>query len=288
MQIRCWGARGSIPVSGAEYIRYGGDTACLEIRPAQGKVIVVDSGTGILRLGQCLKSSAEKDINWLFTHTHWDHVLGFPFFEPLFSPQTKINIFGCKRAMGDLSKLLSNVMSPPHFPITFAQIKAELNFKEKCSSPFQLGSVQVESIFLNHPNRGLGFKFTEQGKSAVFLTDNELGYSHPGSLGYEDYLAFCRGADILIHDAEYTEEEYKVTCGWGHSTYTQALELALQAGVKTFILFHHNRSRNDRQLDTLVQDCRKRIAAANQDMQCMAFAQGQLIELVHSPELGWN
>jgi phosphoribosyl 1,2-cyclic phosphodiesterase len=282
MQIKCWGARGSIPVSGPEYVRYGGDTPCLEIRPKHGNVIVVDSGTGILRLGQKLISGGEREIDWLFTHTHWDHILGFPFFEPLFWADSSINIYGCNRAMGDLSKLLKNTMRAPHFPITFSEIKAKLNFEERCLSPFKLGSLEVETIFLNHPNRGLGFKFREEDKTLVFLTDNELGYSHPGSLSYESYLDFCQGVDVLIHDAEYTEKEYENTCGWGHSTYTQALELALRAKVKTFALYHHNRNRSDRDIDSLVQDCHQRITAAGQDMQCMALAQGQVLESLTS------
>lgn len=279
MIIKCWGARGSIPVSGSGYLKYGGDTPCIEIRTKNGSVLIVDAGTGIRRLGNSLVKRGITACSLLFTHSHWDHIMGFPFFMPVYSKKTRIEIFGCKNAQGSIRKLLSDVMAPPHFPIKFDAVKAELNFQAECSDPFSFDSMTVEQIPLSHPNGGLGFKFTEDGKSFVFLTDNELSFRHHGGLGYEDYLEFSRGANLFIHDAEFTEEEYRKTRRWGHSPYTEALKLALEAKVKRFGLFHHNQERSDGALDAIIEDCRTRVEQYSADMECFGVAQDMEIQL---------
>ncbi|MBZ0155345.1 MAG: MBL fold metallo-hydrolase [Alphaproteobacteria bacterium] len=273
MIVRCWGARGSIPVSGTEYVRYGGDTPCLEIRTKNDEIIIVDAGTGIRRLGNQLLRENRFGVAMVFTHSHWDHILGFPFFKPIYSPKTRIRIFGCPTAQGAIRQLLSDVMSPPHFPVRFDEIKADVTYQGECGGSFSIDSVTVATIPLSHPNRGLGFRFTEDGKSLVFLTDNELSYRHPGGRTYEDYREFSRGADLLIHDAEYTDEEYRKTEAWGHSRYRDALHLALDAGVKRFGLYHHNQDRSDDALDTIVDDCRRIIGEKGAEMECFALTQ---------------
>ena len=137
---------------------------------------------------------------------------------------------------------------------------------------FDIGSVRVIPIAISHPNTGKGYKFIEDGKTFVFLTDNELGFVHSGGLAYEDYLAFCRGADLLIHDAEYTIGEYEQLIEWGHSTYNDALKLAFEAGVKQFGLFHLNQERGDEDMDRIVEDCQRIIASRKSDLQCFAVA----------------
>ncbi|MCP3950781.1 MAG: MBL fold metallo-hydrolase, partial [Desulfobacterales bacterium] len=139
-----------------------------------------------------------------------------------------------------------------------------------CPATFQIGDLIIDPIALSHPNGGAGYKFTENGKTFVFLTDNELGFQHGGGLPPADYLEFARGADLLIHDAEYTDEEYKTTIEWGHSTYTQALDLAIQAGVKQFGLFHLNQDRSDAAMDAIVDKCRKRLNREKVSMDCFA------------------
>lgn len=278
MIIRCFGARGSIAVSGSEYLKYGGDTTCLEIRTRNNKVIVLDAGSGIRRLG--LKLFAEKlfDINMIFTHTHWDHILGFPFFKPLYHPDATINLLGCPTAQGDLKKLISRTMSQPYFPIPFESLLAAINYSDNCAGSFQIDTVSISQINLSHPNLGAGYKFVEDGKTFVFITDNELGYKHRGGRDFDDYAAFAAGADLFFHDAEYTPEEYRTTRTWGHSTYTDATNLALKAGVKKFGLFHHNQNRNDRDQDAIVENCREIIRKNGSGLDC--FAARQLSEIV--------
>lgn len=279
MLIKCWGARGSIPVSGSRYLKYGGDTPCLEIRTKNGAVLIIDAGTGIRRLGNSLIKEGVTACSLIFTHSHWDHIMGFPFFMPLYSKKTRIEIYGCKTAQGSIRKLLADVMAPPHFPIAFDSIKADLSFNEKCGNTFSFDSMTVEQIALSHPNGGLGFKFTEDGKSFVFLTDNELSFRHHGGLVFQDYLEFSSGANLLIHDAEFTEEEYRKTRKWGHSPYTEALKLAVEAKVERFGLFHHNQERSDEALDTIINSCQSQAEQQSADLECFGVAQDMEIKL---------
>ncbi|MFH1982709.1 MAG: MBL fold metallo-hydrolase [Pseudomonadota bacterium] len=279
MRITCWGSRGSIPVSGEQYIRYGGDTTCLEIRTRSNDIIIVDAGTGIRSLGNHLLAEERFSYHFIFTHAHWDHVMGFPFFKPIFYPESRFVMHRCPFASKFVDTVLKKVMSPPNFPVKYSEIKAELVHEDACPLDFEIGSVSITPIPLSHPNGGSGYKFTEDGKSFVFLTDNELGFAHPNGRTREDYLAFCQGADFLIHDAEYTAEEYKNTIEWGHTVYTEALALAMDAGVRQFGLFHLNQERTDDQVDAMVDDCRRIIASAGVDMTCFAVGTGTTVEL---------
>ena len=269
MKIKVWGSRGSIPVSGKEYLKYGGDTTCVEIQSKSGDVIVVDAGTGIRRLGTYLYDEKCYNLNFIITHAHWDHLMGFPFFKPLFFKKFKIRMHRCPYHSKFVETILSKVMAPPYFPVKYEDVTARMTYPDACPMEFDIGSVTVVPIALSHPNGGSGYKFIEDGKSFVFLTDNELGYIHPGGFGFNDYLEFCSEADLLIHDAEYTPQEYMAFMDWGHSVYTDALDLALKAGAKKLGLFHLNQERTDRQMDDIVQDCRTRIADQRSNLECV-------------------
>lgn len=273
MLVRSWGSRGSIPVSGQEYLKYGGDTPCLEVRSRDGQTLIVDSGTGIRRLGKLLSAEGITHFDLCFTHSHWDHIIGFPFFRPIYDAKTFIRLHGCPMTQGNIRDLLAKTMESPYFPVNFGQIAANIQYLGLCQAPFSVGSVSVDTIPISHPNLGLGYKFIEDKRTVVFLTDNELGYQHRGGQSFADYVAFCHGADLLIHDAEYTEDEYLETKTWGHSTYTDALRLALQAEVKAFGLYHHNQWRCDDEIDRLVADCRRLAKKAGRDLDCFAVGQ---------------
>lgn len=279
MLIRCWGARGSIPVSGAEYVAYGGDTTCLEIRTGEDEIIIIDAGSGIRRLGNDLMQGKRRRCHMIFTHAHWDHILGFPFFKPAYQPGTSLLIYGCPIAQDSIKGMISKTMVAPYFPVNFGDLKADISFQETCGSPFVISSVVVTPIPLSHPNGGFGYKFTEDGKSFVFLTDNELSFRHPGGLTLDEYAAYCEKADLLIHDAEFTEEEYQKTRSWGHTEYRDALHLALRAKVKRLGLFHHNQERSDTALEGLVENCRQMIAERAAPLGCFAVSQETEIQL---------
>lgn len=272
MYIKCWGSRGSIPVSGADYIKYGGDTTCMEVRTASNDIIIIDAGTGIRRLGNKLIEDNRCKYNFIFTHAHWDHLMGFPFFKPLYSEKAQFNMYRCPFHTKFVETILPKVMSPPNFPVKYSEIKAHIVYLESDQSEFKIGSVTVTPIPISHPNTGSGYKFTENGKTFIFLTDNELGVVHASGRKYEDYLSFCAGADLLIHDAEYTPEEYESKKEWGHSSYIDTLKLALEAGVDQLGLFHLNQERTDQQMDQIVDTCKKIIAENGRKLECFAVS----------------
>jgi len=279
MKITCWGARGSIAVSGGEYVKYGGDTTCMEITSSNGDVIIIDAGTGMRKLGNKLLANGKRDLALLFTHAHWDHLMGFPFFKPIYMKGTKIGIYGCPYAQRSVQDILAKSMVAPYFPVEFGQLAAEFTTQGVCDAEFSIGSVRVTPIQLSHPNQGLGYRFAEDGKSFVFLTDNELTHRHSGGASYDDYLRFSEGADLLIHDSEYTQEQYKLTKGWGHSVYTDALRLAIEAGVKQFGLFHHNQERTDADLDKIVDDCNRMVREKGAKVHCFGAEAGKELPL---------
>ena len=174
-------------------------------------------------------------------------------------------------------------MEAPYFPIDFNLLKAKFDFR--CERPnmepgnCRLDELEVCPVLLNHPNGGYGYKFTERGKALVFLTDNELSFQHQGGLNREQYAEFCRGVDLLFHDAQYTDEEYRITRGWGHSTYSDTTDLAIEAGVKCLGLFHHDPDHTDDDLDRQVEFCQERIRLAGSAVECFAAAEGMVIEL---------
>ncbi len=269
MYIKCWGSRGAIPVCGPDYLKYGGDTTCLEVRAKSGELVIVDAGTGIRRLGNQLVRENQKEFHFLLTHSHWDHLIGFPFFEPLYR-KSDIYIYRCPFPGNHAEKIVNKLMGPPHFPVRYSDLIAAIRYQTACPYAFWIGSIQVIPIPLSHPHGGSGYKFIEDGKSFIFLTDNELGYTHPGGLRFEGYVNFCKNADLLFHDAEYTPEEYLERIEWGHSTYLNALELAIKAGVKKLGLFHLNRERTDAEMDQIVEKCRGIIHDRNSQLACFA------------------
>ncbi len=279
MFIRCWGSRGSIPVSGKEYIKYGGDTTCLEIRTQSDDIIIVDAGTGIRRLGNDLIKEGRYQYNFILTHGHWDHLMGFPYFKPLFLEHPEIRMHRGPFHKKFMESMFSKVMAPPNFPVRYSDLKAKIVYEERRPEKFEIGSVTVIPIQISHPNTGKGYKFIEDGKSFVFLTDNELGFLHPGGLPASEYMRFCEGADLLMHDAEYTPQEYNLLMEWGHSSYMDVLEMAFKAGVKKLGLFHHNQERTDDEVDEIVEDCHKIIKKRRQDLECFAVGMDMSFEL---------
>lgn len=252
MRIKCWGSRGSISVSGKEYVGYGGDTTCIEVVADSGEIVIVDAGTGIRRLGKSLLERQEKRVYMLLTHCHWDHILGIAFFHPLLRKDTCLivqdRLIGCI----DTKTVLDEVMKDPFFPVRIEDFQADIRFDPALNGEFSIGSLTIDSIPTSHSDGSLGYRFKEGGKTFVFLTDNELGFDHPQSRGRQAYIDFCQGADLLLHDAEYTADEYVRKTGWGHSSVPDVLDLALKAGVTHLGLIHLNQDRTDAQMDDIV------------------------------------
>jgi phosphoribosyl 1,2-cyclic phosphodiesterase len=279
MIITCWGSRGSIPVSGKHYTKYGGDTTCIEVQTKSGETLIIDAGTGIRALGNRLIASGCNAVHLLLTHAHWDHVIGFPFFKPLYSSRNKIILHSGPFTPKGLQKILTYTMTSPHFPVSFSRIHAQLEYRDTPKTSFNVGGLTVTPISISHPNNGYGYKLVEDGKSFVFLTDNELGVVHPKGLSAEAYIDFCTDADLLFHDAEYTGAEYRKTIGWGHSLYTDTLMLAGKARVGAIGLFHLNQDRTDQQMDAMVKSARRWIDKQGYSMECIAVGSGMRFEV---------
>jgi ribonuclease BN (tRNA processing enzyme) len=252
----------------------------MEFVDDKGTVIIIDAGSGIRSLGNELLKRGCKNITLLLTHAHWDHILGFPFFKPLYDSSVEIRVLTCPQLQEDAKSVIDDVMRTPYFPITLKDMPATLHFEDICAEAFQVGEFTVETVPLSHPDGGHGFKISQNDKSAVFLTDNELSLTHPGGLSFDEYAAFAEGADLLIHDAEFTKEEYiGKTRGWGHSHVPDAVSLAMAANAKSFALHHHNQDRSDEGVDALVEEARAVLKENGKDMKCFGLTQTTSIRL---------
>ena len=256
MRIKCWGSRGSVCVSGGQYARYGGDTTCFEVQADSGEIVIIDAGTGIRRLGNLLVQRKIKSCYLLLTHTHWDHIIGLPFFHPLLKADTTVHIQD--RTFGALStkQVIDRMLCMPFYPVGLKDYNADIRFDASLNERFSIGSLDIDMIPTSHSQGSRGYRFTENGRTFVFLTDNELGYPHPQGKKTEEYIAFSKDADLLFHDTEYTDDEYQNKTGWGHSCLSDVLDLSVKAAVDRLGLIHLNQDRTDDQVDAMVDQCR--------------------------------
>ncbi|MFH1123179.1 MAG: MBL fold metallo-hydrolase [Pseudomonadota bacterium] len=257
MRVKFWGTRGSIPVPGKETIQYGGNTTCLEVTLQSGKIVVIDAGTGIRALGDKLAAENERvEVHLLMTHIHWDHVLGFPFFGPIYNPSSKICIDGYHTCMKGLRHTFDNKMGDGFFPVKFDDLKADITYLEELDKGIlEIDGTVIDCIPLQHPQGGFGYRLREGEKTLVFITDNELRDDAWAGRSQKDFIEFCMGADVLIHDAQYTPQEIDDRRDWGHSDFPSTFELAYRAGVKKLILFHHDPTRTDPQVTAICELC---------------------------------
>lgn len=279
MEVRIWGARGSIAAPGPRTVRYGGNTTCLEVRLAGGELVILDAGSGIRTLGHALmKAQGAVDCHLLITHIHWDHIMGFPFFAPIYSRSTRIRLDGCLRALEGIRSTLNKGMVDGVFPVDFDSLcdRIEPLFSLPKGS-LRIGEALVEGIELRHPQGGMGFRIREEGRTLVFLTDNELRSGGMNERSYSDYARFCEGADLLIHDAQYRPEEMASKRGWGHSDFLSSVELGIKAGVDKLLLTHHDPDRTDEEVDRVVMGARER--AKGSRIQVEGAKEGQVLML---------
>ena len=286
LRVQFWGTRGSIPSPGPKTVRYGGNTPCVEVRTADGWLIILDAGTGMRELGRSLLGRAngapiKGDI--FLTHAHWDHIQGIPFFGPIFQRGNHFTIWGSHSLETSIDRIVRDQMNPVVFPVTFEELDATIDFAAIDETKQQRQGFEVSAYPVRHPGGALGYRFTDTsdgGHSLVYISDNELGsggkYETP--VGWRSNLVnFVKGAKVLIHDTTYTADEYDHYRGWGHSTYDDALSLAIESEVEQLVLFHHKPERSDEELDQRVEACREIVKVRGGQLDVVAAAEGMTL-----------
>jgi phosphoribosyl 1,2-cyclic phosphodiesterase len=276
MRVKFWGTRGSIASPGKETLRYGGNTTCLELTLEGGRKVIVDAGTGIRNLGAKLSRQAEPvNVHLLMTHIHWDHLMGFPFFAPVYQKSTKIVVDGCARGFIGLRNIFNNQYVDGTFPVDFDEIMASIEPSDALPrGTLIIDDVKIDGTELQHPQGGMGFRFKEGQKVMIFLTDNELREDAWPGRTLSDFVYFCKDADCLIHDCQYIPEEIASRRGWGHSDLESVMEMSIKAGVQKLYLCHHDPDRTDKEVDAIVSRCRKIARKAGSSMSIEGAKEG--------------
>lgn len=287
MEVTFWGTRGSIAKAGPTTVRYGGNTSCVSVRTDGGTLLVLDCGTGIHELGQVLVRDGEPvDGHLLIGHTHWDHIQGLPFFAPLFDGRNTWNVYGPRGLDSSIDHTLAGQMQYTYFPVQLLDFQASIAYHDLVEGQFQIDDVTITTRYLHHPALTLGYKIEVDGATFVYATDHEPSAVADASgvlrgLDREDalHIGFARGADLLVHDAQYVEEEYPAKVGWGHSTIEYAVDVAVAADVARLALFHHDPTRTDDAVDDLVERARARATTVGFPGEVFAAAEGMTIGL---------
>lgn len=292
-RVKFWGVRGSIPTPGQSTVFFGGNTACVEVR-ADGEVIILDAGSGIRPLGEALAAEFEGrpiEINLLVTHTHWDHIQGFPFFLPAYDSRNRVHIRGYEGARDGLASTLAGQMESPYFPIALKQMPGNIVIEELKEMRFAVGTVRVEACFSNHPGVCVGYKLFTSGGTLVYLPDNESfgapdDEEHSGEVprNIEKNLAeFVQDVDVLIIDAQYSAEEYLTHVGWGHGCVDDVVRFAMTANVKRLFLFHHDPRHEDRDISNMLMHARDLVQELGGGMRVEAAREGEQFVLGPRP-----
>jgi len=297
-RIRFWGVRGSIPVPGKGTVRYGGNTSCVEVR-ADGEIIILDAGSGIRLLGLSLDKEfgpRSMKLTLLISHTHWDHIQGLPFFSPAYDQKNLIRVLGYEGARAGLAKILASQMETPFFPVSLRELPSHLAIEELKETDFQIGRVEVRSKFANHPGICAGYRLFTSSGSIAYFPDNEPYEALKLHLASRDGISeekardfataerakmveFLQGCDLAIMDTQYTDEEYAKHIGWGHSSLSSVVSLALDANVGKLLLFHHDPNHDDEMIDKMVEHARALVAKSGKPLEVEAAREGAEILL---------
>lgn len=254
MKVKFWGVRGGIPTPEFDKMRYGGNTSCVTVTADSGEMLILDAGTGIRMLGNEMEHRLLQQATILLSHLHWDHIQGIPFFKPLFNPENQIQFVGASRDNCSLEESLEKQQRGRFFPVEMKHMAAEKHFQEVSEETFGIGPFTITSRELNHPGGCLGFRIEVDGRVFTYTTDTE----HRESELDPHVLELADHADYFCYDCNYTPEEYiNGHQGWGHSTWKVGTRLAEEAQAKTLIIFHHDQTHNDDQMDAILQQARR-------------------------------
>jgi phosphoribosyl 1,2-cyclic phosphodiesterase len=259
VKVTLWGTRGSLPVAGPETVRYGGNTVCVEVRGADGTLLLLDGGTGIRRLGNALGPEISR-LNLLLTHLHMDHIQGLGFFDPLYEPDLEVHVWGPASTTRNLRERLTRYLSPPLFPVRLRDFPCQLTLHDVPLGSFKVGGFEVMANLVCHPGPTIGYRIIEGASSMAYLPDHEpaLGArDFPGDPEWLSGFAVAADVDLLIHDSQYSADEYPERVGRGHSAIPHTLAFAAVTGVKRLVTFHHDPSHDDVVLDRLLDEVRR-------------------------------
>jgi phosphoribosyl 1,2-cyclic phosphodiesterase len=297
MKIRFWGTRGSIPSPGPRTVRYGGNCACVEIRTAAGELFILDAGTGIRELGLSLIGQPPVTAHIFLSHTHWDHISGFPFFPPAFVPSNTLVVYAARNIDKRIEDVMAGQMEYTYFPITLNDMQADLQYHELLEQTFTVGSATITTHYLNHTSICMGYRIEADGQSVCYVSDHEpyglslFGSTPPSEVigrglrdgvihaGDRRLIEWVQGTDLLIQDTQYTPEEYPNKIGWGHGSADYVTDVAVLAKAKRLALFHHDPLHDDDTIDGIVNYCRQRVAAGDASLKVFGAAEGQELQL---------
>ena len=282
MKVRVWGCRGSLAAPGADTVRYGGNTSCVEVEGANGEALVLDAGTGMRPLGVRMAAELGGPIHVLLSHLHLDHLQGLGFFRPLFETAAEVHVWGPASPVQSLADRIATYLSPPLFPVRLADIPAKIEFHDAPEEAIEIGGLSVRSALVIHQGPTVGYRIEEGGRSLVYLPDHEPGLGMGVSEQPSDWLSgydLAHGADVLLHDAQYGDEEYPRHIGWGHSAIPHVVDFARKAEVERLVLFHHDPGHTDTEIEELVAEARRLWGDGDgQDRVCCAW-DGMSIDL---------
>ena len=282
MIITFYGVRGSAPTPGPTTLKYGGNTSCIHLALDNGQDVILDSGTGMKKLGRQL-SGKSTPINIILSHVHWDHIQGFPFFEPIFQVDRQIDVFTSADSRDRLPGTLFEQMDGINFPVKLEQLPSRNTcIFDNVESILKDRNIHITKKPLNHPGGGTAYRFEEDGMSCAYVTDNELDPPYKVHTTYDDWVDFLHGVDVLIHDAQYTEDDMPHKHGWGHSLISQVRQLAIDAEVGTLVMFHHDPDRTDGELDEIQIENESHFKHKRNPAKSICAAEGMRIKLSRS------
>ena len=279
MRLKIWGCRGSVPTPGAAAETYGGNTSCVEVLLDDGTALVLDAGTGIRALGVDLLERGTRRIHLFLTHLHLDHLEGLRFFAPLWDDRVSIDVWGPRSPVLSLHDRILRSFSPPLFPLDLRDVPARVTFHDLPARPWQAGGLSLTADLVLHPGPTLGFRLESGGSTLAYLPDHEPALTGIGarSLDWISGAALARDVDVVLHDAQYTEEEYLAKIGWGHSSVADAVAFSQAVGAGRLVLFHHEPNHTDRALEELER--RARELAGDDREPPMLAREGMILEL---------
>lgn len=256
MKVTLWGTRGSLPEAGIPTVRYGGNTSCVVVQGDSGGLLVLDAGSGIRRFGAGLDPET-REVNLLLTHLHMDHIQGLGFFKPLFSSSARVTLWGPPSTTMSLRERLGRYLSPPLFPVRIRELPCDLTLRDAPRGEFQVGEFTVTADLVCHPGPTLGYRISQNGCSIAYMPDHEPALGRERLEGGGEWISGCslaREVDLLIHDAQYTDEEYDSRDGWGHSSIRDAIAFASIAHAAKMVAFHHDPAREDGEIDRIIDE----------------------------------